>query len=296
VYTTAGTFTATLTVTDNQGATDTETTTITTENNVAPVAAAAVTPGSGKSVFTTFSFSSAGSTDSDGTIVGYSWDFGDGSPLDGSPNPTHVYATAGNRTATLTVTDDNGATNSKTVSVNTVDNVAPTAAAQVTPGSGKTSITTFTFGSVGSADSDGSFTRSWDFGDGSPAATSASPTHLYNAAGNYTVTLTVTDDNGATATATVPVSVLDNVLPTVAPTVNLTSGTTATNFNFTANAADSDGTVTAYLWTFGDGTFATTANPTNKKFNTPGTYNVTVRATDNNGAQKTSAPITITVT
>ena len=70
---------------------------------------------------------------------------------------------------------------------------------------------------------------------------------------------------------------LDNVAPTASPTVNLTSGTTATNFNFTANGADSDGTVTAYFWNFGDGTFATTANPTNKKFTAPGTYNVTVR-------------------
>ncbi|MFN7148268.1 MAG: PKD domain-containing protein, partial [Microthrixaceae bacterium] len=111
------------------------------------------------------------------------------------------------------------------------------------------------------------------------------------------VELTVTDDNGATDTATVQVTVLDNVAPSTSPTVNLTSGTAAvTNFNFAANAADSDGTVTAYSWNFGDGTFATIANPSNKKFNLPGTYNVTVTVTDNNGAQTTSAPITITIT
>ena len=111
----------------------------------------------------------------------------------------------------------------------------------------------------------------------------------------YNAVLTVTDDNGASSTAGVTVTVLDNVAPTTSPTVSATSGTTATTFAFQANAADSDGTVAAYLWNFGDGTFATTANPSTKKFLTPGTYNVTVRVTDNNGAQTTSAPITITI-
>lgn len=87
----------------------------------------------------------------------------------------------------------------------------------------------------------------------------------------------------------------DNVAPSAAPTVTATSGTTATNFGFSANSADSDGTVTAHFWAFGDGTFATTANPT-KKYNTPGTYSATVTVTDNNGSQTTSAPIVITVT
>ncbi|RME20330.1 MAG: PKD domain-containing protein, partial [Candidatus Zixiibacteriota bacterium] len=57
------------------------------------------------------SFSSAGSSDPDGTIVGYSWDFGDGSTSTAA-NPTHTYANAGTYTVTLTVTDDQGATGS----------------------------------------------------------------------------------------------------------------------------------------------------------------------------------------
>ena len=294
-YTAAGTYTATVTVTDNQGATGSKSVTVTVVDNVLPVAEADATPTSGKAVFTTFAFSSAGSSDSDGSIVGYSWDFGDGTPADNAANPTHVYNAAGTYTATLTVTDDNGATKSKSTSVTVVDNIAPTAAAQVTPSAGKTNITTFTFGSVGTADSDGTFTRSWDFGDGTATSSAASPTHLYTSAGTYNVVLTVTDDNGATATAGVTVTVLDNVAPTASPSVSTTSGSTSTTFSFTANAADSDGTVASYLWNFGDGTFATTANPSTKKFLTPGTYNVTVRVTDNNGAQTTSAPITITV-
>jgi len=54
-------------------------------------------------------FSSAGSTDADGTIASYAWNFGDGTTST-SANPTHSYAAAGTFTATLTVTDDDGAT------------------------------------------------------------------------------------------------------------------------------------------------------------------------------------------
>jgi PKD repeat protein len=295
-YTEAGTYTATVTVTDNQDATDTESVTVTVADNVLPVAAASVTPASGKALFTTFQFSSVGSSDSDGTIDTYSWDFGDGSPADTTADPTHVYNAAGSYTATLTVTDNNGATKSSTVDVTTVDNITPTAAAQVSSSAGKTNITTFTFGSVGSEDPDGTFALSWDFGDGTATSAAASPTHMYTAAGVYSVVLTITDDNGASSTAGLTVTVLDNVAPTASPAVNTTSGTSSvTTFSFTANAADSDGTVSSYLWNFGDGTFATAANPSTKKFTTPGTYNVTVRVTDNNGAQTTSAPITITI-
>jgi PKD repeat protein len=56
-------------------------------------------------------FDGSGSSDPDGTITAYEWDFGDGSSGVG-PNPTHVYATAGTYNVTLTVTDDEGAMDS----------------------------------------------------------------------------------------------------------------------------------------------------------------------------------------
>jgi PKD repeat protein len=62
------------------------------------------------------SYSSAGSTDPDGTIQSYQWSFGDGGTATG-PSPTHTYAAAGTYTVTLTVTDDDGGTGQRTQQV-----------------------------------------------------------------------------------------------------------------------------------------------------------------------------------
>ena len=59
----------------------------------------------------TCSFDSAGSSDSDGALAGYAWDFGDGTSGSGG-GPSHTYASAGSYTVQLTVTDDDGATGS----------------------------------------------------------------------------------------------------------------------------------------------------------------------------------------
>ncbi len=66
------------------------------------------------------SFSSEGSTDSDGKIVSYLWDFGDGTTSN-DPNPDHLYTRDGNYNVKLTVTDDKGAYNSESTSVNVID-------------------------------------------------------------------------------------------------------------------------------------------------------------------------------
>jgi PKD repeat protein len=114
----AGTYTVTLEVTDNEGATDDfsrEVTVTTTPGNQAPTADFTFECAALDCVFTD------GSTDTDGTIATYLWDFGDGET---SPevNPSHTYAAEGEVTVTLTVTDDAGATDevSKTFDVSAV--------------------------------------------------------------------------------------------------------------------------------------------------------------------------------
>jgi LPXTG-motif cell wall-anchored protein len=82
----------------------------------------------------TYTFSAAGSTDSDGRITGYAWDFGDGSAPTAGEQVVHAYAAAGTYTVTLTVTDDDGATTTATreVVVPAADQGGPTDPAEPT--------------------------------------------------------------------------------------------------------------------------------------------------------------------
>ncbi len=238
-------------------------------------------------------FSSTGSTDSDGTIASWLWNFGDGATST-LANPTHAYAAGGTYTATLTVTDNGGAQASDTATVTiTVPNVAPVAQANG-PYAALTGVSV-AFSSTGSADSDGTITAwSWNFGDGA-TSTLANPTHAYAAAGSYTATLTVTDNSGAQASDTSPVTI---TAPNVAPVAQAGgpySGTTGATISFSsAGSTDSDGTIASWSWNFGDGATSTLANPTHA-YAAAGSYTATLTVTDNSGAQGVdTAPVTVT--
>ncbi|HEX8903696.1 MAG TPA: PKD domain-containing protein, partial [Longimicrobiaceae bacterium] len=152
----------------------------------------------------------SGSSDPDGDVLTYAWDFGDGTTGTGV-KPQHTYADNGNYIVTVTVTDPAGAEATATTSV-TVMNVAPTVAAFA----GGTILPHETFTSSGSFTDPGadSWTATVDYGDGSgeqPLALSGntfSLSHTYAGAGSYTVTVTVTDDDGAPASKTATVTVL----------------------------------------------------------------------------------------
>ncbi|MBC7170222.1 PKD domain-containing protein [Candidatus Bipolaricaulota bacterium] len=112
-YSAGGTYTVALTVTDNRGATATTTRTITvTPPNQPPTASftfSPTNPDPGQNV----TFNASASSDPDGTISAYSWNFGDGATGTGM-NVTKAYAAAGTYTVALTVTDNLGATGTTT--------------------------------------------------------------------------------------------------------------------------------------------------------------------------------------
>lgn len=181
--------------------------------NVGPTASAGNDQTVG--VGTQVTLNGGGSTDSDGTIASYVWSQlgGTGVTLSGSgATRTFTPTIAGTYTFQLTVTDDDGAAASDTVVVTaTSSNAAPNANAgsdqSVTVG------TQVTLNGSGSSDSDGTIASySWSQTAGSTVAlsgTGASRTFTPTSAGSRTFQLTVTDDDGSTATDTVVITVND---------------------------------------------------------------------------------------
>jgi DNA/RNA endonuclease G (NUC1) len=148
------------------------------------------------------SFSAAASLDPNGSIVGYAWDFGDGSTGSGV-SVTHTFAQDGAFTVRLTVTDNDGLATSKTFAVSVI-NVAPVVGA-VSNGSVNTGATYTAAGTFTDPGAD-AWTATVNWGDGSGAERVPlaghmfSLTHVYTAAGNYTVTVDIADDDAVTST------------------------------------------------------------------------------------------------
>jgi gliding motility-associated-like protein len=203
----------------------------------------------------------------------YQWDFGDGSPISTATNPTHTYNASGAFNVTLITVDANGC--SDTLVRPAYINIG-TVVAAFTPNT--TTIcegqsVTFTDNSTGNPNS-----WNWDFGDGG-TSTAASPTHTYNAAGTYTVTLIAS--NGACSDTEVQTALI-TVNP--APVANLVADTTqGCAVPFAVQFTDlSTGPISTWAWNFGDGNTSTLQNPAHT-YTAPGTYTVTLTVTGPNG-------------
>lgn len=245
-------------------------------------------------------FDGSASDDTDGTIVRYDWDFGDGTQVnDAGPTPSHTYTAANSYTVSLTVRDDDGDSDSATagVTVSVAPNVPPTADAGG-PYAG-TEWAALAFDGSGSDDTDGTIVRyDWDFGDGSQSDNAGpTPSHTYTTPDTYTVTLTVTDDDGDTDSDTASVTISD--APNFSPTADAGgpySGYEGNALTFDGSASDDiDGSLVRYDWDFGDGTQVDDAGPgPSHTYAAMGDYTVTLTVTDNESATDTAtAPVSI---
>jgi len=286
-YTSAGTYTVSLTVTGPGGNdTDTQTNLITASNPPAPVASFNATPTSGDAPLNV-----AFSDTSTGSITSWSWTFGDGGTST-SQSPNHTYNTAGTYSVALTVTGPGGndtQTQSGLITVNDPPPGPPIADFNATPTSGTTPLNVaFSDASTGSITS-----YSWTFGDGG-TSTAQNPNHTYNSAGTYTVSLTTTGPGGNdTETKSNLITVSDPVLPPVASFgASPTNGDAPLNVVFTNG---STGSITSYSWTFGDGGTSTATNPSHV-YTVAGTYTVSLTATGPGGSDIDTQTNLITVT
>jgi VCBS repeat-containing protein len=169
------------------------------------------------------------SRDADGRIEDYDWTFGDGESSD-DDDPDHEYPRSGTYEVRLSVTDDDGAESSVTHSVTVAEAPPPNA-----PPTAAFTAPSCTVGEpcefVGeSSDSDGIIaSRVWTFQDATPSSsTDPRPSVIFTSGGSKTVTLTVTDDDGATDTETKQVTVTaaepENQAPVAQPDAYATPG------------------------------------------------------------------------
>jgi len=278
--TTSGTDTITLTVTDNDGNTASDSIEVTVIANVNPT----VNAGVNKSIKINRSITITGTgNDTDGTIDSYEWKKGS-TILATTASFSYTPTTAGNDTLTLTVTDDDGSTASDSLAVTVIPNINPTAEAGVNQNVTVNHVITIT--GTGT-DTDGTI-QSYEWKKGSTIlATTASFNYTPTSVGTDKLTLTVTDDDGISNSDSINVVVVAN-LP---PTINAGEDKKALKgdiLTIEGTASDSDGSIAKYQWRRGGTILANT-----KTF----TYNTTVAgvvtdtlifiATDDDGESST---------
>jgi PKD repeat protein len=212
-------------------------------------------------------------TDASTNSQTYAWDFGDGSPIGTTANPSHVYATVGTYMVCLTTTSACGTSDTYCTSVAVC--APPTASwnfTQATPGA--------------LAFSDGSQYATawhWDFGTGATSSVQ-NPVHNYTSNNIYTICLIASNACGADTTCT--------TLPICPGTVQAAFAASANQYTY--QFTDQSGNAVSYAWDFGDGATSTLQHPTHT-YAANGTYTVCLTVTDLCGTIHTQCT-TLTVT
>ncbi|MBS3765019.1 PKD domain-containing protein [Candidatus Bipolaricaulota bacterium] len=238
-------------------------------------------------------FDASNSEDQDGIIDSFDWEFGDGNSTGGRV-VEHSFSSTGEYTVELTVTDNDGATDSTTQTV-TVEESSPSAALEVEPQEGEAPLTV-SFDLSESEDPDGVIEEyNLKFGDGQ--STSGSDIldvieHEYKTSGDYSPTLQVTDDDDLTSSSSTTVTVNEpppeNEQPSASITLDSDTGTAPITLEFSAEeSTDPDGNIESYRWEFGDGT-TSRGSMVSHRYDQAGNYTVRLTVTDDRDGKDTA--------
>jgi PKD repeat protein len=218
----------------------------------------------------------------------YVWTFGDGSPQATGQQVRHQYSNPGRYIVILTMTDENGASNSARHDIEISTPPVPPDVVIAGPSQANLNESvTFRIDDRASTIPSPIAAYQWDLGDGT-TSTDAEVTHVYSQPGEYNITLRVTDDNGLEGGDQKQIEVIDATIPTNPPQAVINAPATAVvNEQVTFDGSQSSGgaAITTYEWEFGDGS-TDTGPVADHTFTTPGEpYYVNLTVTDANGQQ-----------
>ncbi|MDO9341080.1 MAG: PKD domain-containing protein [Bacteroidales bacterium] len=279
-YTQSGTFTAILTVTSSKGCVATDVHTITI--NPAPVAAFEY---SGNCTENNVQFTDLSQPGGGSQIVTWLWNFGD--PASGISNtsnlqnPAHIFNITGVHNVTLTTTNANNCSGTKTMPITV--GTGPAVEFIITSGTCIGSDVSFKTDPAVVTNPASITSYLWNFGDGGSSDLSA-PTHVYNIAGTFQVTLSVVYNNLCTNSISRPVTI---GAPPVAA-FNFTSAcfgipTKFTDYSYTGSGEP----IVSWLWKFNDTNVdSSTLQYPVFKYTAPGSYNVTLIVTALSGCKE----------
>jgi PKD repeat protein len=233
-------------------------------------------------------------------ITGSQWNLGGVAQT--GPTVTRSFQNPGTYQITLTVTDDEATDNTDSVTKPiTVATRPPVADFSFSPTS--PFVNSDILFAPDASDPDGDpLTYIWNWGDGTDDSHSHVPKHAFTSAGSHTVTLTVTDSHGAVDTVSHDIDVRGVLVPNNDPphariVASRKTARVGDSIEFVSSSYDTDGTIKSETWDLdGDGQFDDgKGDDVFYTYTTPGTYTVSLRATDNTG-QSTIAQIKITIT
>ena len=236
------------------------------------------------------------STAAAGYIMRWKYNFGDGTTtvvnFPANPNVSHTYSTYGNYTVSLTVVTNDSCYATTTRNVQILQSPLANFDFDVTCMQLPVQFTDLSQGNM--------ISWAWNFGDPGSGIGNTSyqqnPVHTYQQAGNYTVKLLIQNVNGCNDT----VSRTITILPKPVVDFSFNNGCAADTVNFNSSAYVNVATTSTWLWEFGDNTTSSDTDPFHV-YMAPGTYNVTLTITNQNGCtnvktrqvQVTTAPIAL---